>query len=364
MAGERVPDLASQAVWRTELRTEGYSLPPNFTTRPNPALSEDAVVCCLGRPGAIYAVGRRDGVLRWRVALDRYGAAHACIAGGRVFAVSTHTLYALDLDTGDIVWRFCPYSKQGAWLSGGPVPFEDLIVVSDEKGVVHCLSQKTGESLWQSPASESSNPPATITGKVIDDYFIAATNGRQTFGLHIDSGDEAWRAAIDFAPIGDVQERSGEAVVSTTRSVYFFDSASGEARERWRWRGEDIGGALIGAARAYVLTTRAWASKGPETDDPAPTEGALSAYRGQEKLFERPYPAPHLSLTTDRSERYLYDCSPGSLTILDAQTGDPLATIGRETGPMVPGLVSVSEDGIYLLNGPEAALYALRHPLQ
>lgn len=364
MADDRVVDLASLALWRTELRDEGHSLPPNFTTRPNPVLADDSVVCCLGRPGALYAADRKSGAVRWRVALDRYGASHACVEDGRVFAVSTHTLYAIDLDNGDICWRFSPYSEQGAWLSGGAVLFEDLVIVSDEKGVVHCLSQKTGESLWQSPASASSNPPATNTGRVVDDYFIAATNGRQAFALHVDSGDEAWRKDIDFGPIGDVQEHAGEAVVTTTRSVYFFDPASGDTKEGWRWRGEDVGGALMTPERAYVLTTKAWASKGPDTDDPAPTSGALSAYQGQDKLFERPYGAPHLSLTADEPNNVLYDCSPGSLGVLDAHTGDALATVTHADKPLVPGLISVGQDALFLLNGPEASLYALKHPLK
>lgn len=355
-------DIADLTLWRAGLRQERHSLPPNVTTRPNPAVDDDVVVCCLARPGAIYAVARDDGRLLWRVALDRYGAAHACIANGRVFAASTHTLYALDLHTGDIVWRFAPHPEAGAWLSGGPVLYEDVVVIADETGLVHGLRQATGETLWARPASAASNPPAVNTGLVIDDYLIAATNSRETFALDIDTGDELWRQTIDFPPIGDVQVHHGQALVTTLQSVYFINPDNGHINDTRRWNDADIGGALAAHDTLYVLTTKAWASKGPDIEEKAPTQGTLAAYHDTAKRFEHPYPAPHLNLIAGPNPAYLYDCSPHNLRILDAKTGDTLHTITAPDLPIVPGLLTATDDTLYLLNGPEAAIYALRHP--
>lgn len=363
MPAEVVHDVNELTLWRTALRQERHSLPPNFTTLPNPAVSEDVVVCCLARPGAVYAVRRETGSLLWRVALDRYGAAHARIVNGLVFAASTHTLYALDLHSGNIMWRFSPHSEAGAWLCGGPVPYEKVVVIGDETGFVHCLNQRTGNVLWKRPASGASNPPAIITGTVIDDYFVSATNGREAFALDIDSGDEVWRQGIDSVPIGDVQTLDRHALITTVQSLYFFDSDNGNIDDTWRWADTDLGGALAAHDALYVLTTKAWASKGPDIDEKAPVDGILTAYAGQAQRFEIRYAAPHLSLIAGPDPAYLYDCSPRDLKIRDSHTGEIVHTITSSPGSaVVAGLVSVCDGTIYMLNGPEAAIYALRHP--
>ncbi len=68
-------------------------------------------------------------------------------AGGKVFvaAVDRHTLYALDSDTGDVVWQF----TAGGRIDSSPTIYRGSVLFGSADGWVYCLNAKSGSPAWR-----------------------------------------------------------------------------------------------------------------------------------------------------------------------------------------------------------------------
>lgn len=362
MASTRIHDINDLAIWRTELRDRGTALPSNFTTLSNPALANGVAIACLTRPGAVHGVDRKTGEHLWKLKLDRHGASHADVGDGLVFISSTHTLHAIRPESGEVVWTFSPPGTSAAWLCGGTCVAGDRLFIGDEQGFVYCLHSETGGLIWQRRASGTSNPPVITRGIAVAGAYITAASSRESFALDVLSGQEIWRRSLDYPVITNLQMYRDDLVVPTTRSLYLIDPATGRIHADYCWKGLDLGGVYTTGDVLYFLALRQWESVAPETDEKPPSEGALIGLEQRQQLFDSTYGATVLRLRGDAQGDLLYDCASTDVDILDAKTGEVLHRITSAEESLLPGLVSVRDDIIYLLNGNEVALYALRHP--
>ena len=69
------------------------------------------------------------------------------VAGGKVFvaAVDRHTLYALDSESGDIVWQY----TAGGRIDSAPSLHNGLVLFGSADGSAYCLSAESGSLAWR-----------------------------------------------------------------------------------------------------------------------------------------------------------------------------------------------------------------------
>ncbi len=82
----------------------------------------------------------------WKVKLE--GKLTAPVSAcGRVFVAETdaHTLHALDLDTGESLWRFTANGR----IDSPPTVYKGMVLVGSRDGCVYCLRLSDGELVWR-----------------------------------------------------------------------------------------------------------------------------------------------------------------------------------------------------------------------
>ena len=107
------------AIWRTKLPQAELAVLPPSNNRPNPLATDTTLYVSVFSPGAVYALDRKTGEIVWRREIPKFGGSAVQLAGGKLFAKTPNTLFALEPETGRTLWSFCPYASQ-------PPPSEPL----------------------------------------------------------------------------------------------------------------------------------------------------------------------------------------------------------------------------------------------
>ena len=155
-------------------------------TRAGPTVAGDRVVAGT-TAGTVYALDRATGKLLWRFqtggavvsspAVGPSGAASPYTAavyskGGLVFAGSAdHYLYALDLASGALRWRY----QTGGPISSSPAYANGVVLVGALDGRLYAVAAATGKPLW----SEATGGPIDLSSPAILDgrVFIGSRDG-------------------------------------------------------------------------------------------------------------------------------------------------------------------------------------------
>jgi polyvinyl alcohol dehydrogenase (cytochrome) len=147
------------------------------------------------KSGTVYGLDPDTGRLRWKTSIGRGGAGGGisfgmAAAGGRVFAPvtdygfpgdppGTPGLYALDIKTGRVLWRFQSDLCQTApgclnGFGGAPVAVGGLVLDGGDDGKVRALDAATGAKLWEFDTARSF---ATVNGETGHGGSIAGALG-------------------------------------------------------------------------------------------------------------------------------------------------------------------------------------------
>jgi outer membrane protein assembly factor BamB len=100
------------AIWRTGLPNANHAVLPPQNNRPNPLVTETVVHASVFSQGAICALERKSGRLLWRKEIPKFGGSAVYLAQGKLFAKTTHTLFALEPKTGKTIGPFVPTVNQ------------------------------------------------------------------------------------------------------------------------------------------------------------------------------------------------------------------------------------------------------------
>lgn len=111
------------------------------------------------------------------------------VAGGRVYAAAVEGgVRALDLQTGQALWRYAPDKKEELRFSGGPGAGEGLVVVGSLDGDVIALDAESGAEKWRAEVtSEVIAAPTVGQGTVL----VRSNDGRVT-AFDAASGERKW----------------------------------------------------------------------------------------------------------------------------------------------------------------------------
>ena len=113
----------------------------------------------------------------------------AAIADGTVYVGAyTGELIALDLDTGDVRWRYKASERMGIGESS-PAVGDGRVFIGDLAGVLHAVDAATGEALWTyATQGEIKSSPVLVGDRVL----VGSYDG-YLYGLDAASGELAWQ---------------------------------------------------------------------------------------------------------------------------------------------------------------------------
>ena len=204
-----------------------------------PALAGDGgslmLISILKDPSQLRAIDLESGDVVWRQ--DGAVCAAVVVRGDTVYAaMESGQVRALAADDGHVLWRL----DLEAPLTGAPSLADSLFYVADGSGVLVAARIHSGQELWRRDLGTRihSRPAVDAVGGRV----FAAVDG----GLHAlaaDTGEPLWQADFEGLPSqGLFVSATRVAVGSTDRSLYGFDTATGERS----WRSE-TGGILRAA---------------------------------------------------------------------------------------------------------------------
>lgn len=265
-----------------------------------PALAGDGgrlmLISILEDPSQLRAIDLESGDIVWR----QEGAVCAAVVvrGDTVYAaMESGKVQALAADDGQVLWTL----DLEAPLTGTPSLADSVLYIADGAGVLVAARIDSGHELWRRDLGRRvhSRPAVDADGGRL---FVAVDGG--LYALAADTGESLWQADFDGLPShGLFVSDTRVAVGSTDRSLYGFDIATGQ--RLWRY---ETGGILraspvgttntiyVGAGDGWLHAVDAadgstrWRQK---LDGPVLTSVALSGRT--------------LAVTTERGTTYLFE---------------------------------------------------------
>ncbi|MBW2263848.1 MAG: PQQ-like beta-propeller repeat protein [Deltaproteobacteria bacterium] len=205
--------------------------------------------------------------------------------GGRrpryaVLTTEESGLVAFDLFTGEARWRF--RTRRGS--PSGFARFGRLIAFSCNSNSVYCLDADSGELVWRfSDRSRFDLPPVSLGESLM--LWSADHGGQQGTVFCLDSltGEAVWRARVLGKPLAPPVLSSGHVVmaVRSARGVS-LESWTGQGRPGWRRDLEDLDGpvALMSMDDAVIVHT--------SYGSVASLDGATGSVRWMHSLTDSP----------------------------------------------------------------------------
>jgi outer membrane protein assembly factor BamB len=353
-------------VWKTKLPDVQFAVLPPSNTRPNPLAAADRLYVSVFAPGAVCALERESGKLIWHREIAKYGGASVYLHGGKLFAKTEKTLFALSPDSGERLWSFCPYGGDGESMYSSPSARENRIYIGDRLGYLHCLDVDSGKTIWRRHTNRAHNRDVNSTPLLMHGLVIVPINAKMVVAFEEASGKLVWKQRLDgpshFGPL--VHQGS---VLVPASSLYLLDPKTGKVRRRFSWGSRRLQ-QVESTPRSIVLTfwpesyadlasgkAKVEQVRGSTTDRAIVILIAKSGVQRTEPLAES---CPSFRYTS--ATRLLYLSHTRGIDLF--RHGVPACQLKTSQDARNGfGLVDVKGGKIYALSGA-GTVYSLRHP--
>jgi outer membrane protein assembly factor BamB len=177
----------------------------------SPAI-HDGVVVVPVEPGALLALDVTTGTSLWRTNVAEHGGVGTpTIADGLAMtasgldaapgvdaaAPSERAIVALDLKSGDVVWRWSSEDQDRVY---SPAVASGRAFVVDEGAGVAALDVHTGRELWRI----SRDAPVEAVAATVGNSVLVVSNGGSAASLDVTTGATDWEVPIRGVPYGPV----------------------------------------------------------------------------------------------------------------------------------------------------------------
>jgi len=150
------------------------------------------------------------------------------IVDGVVYATSNGASYALDADSGEVLWE-----NRDLRTTSSPAYYDGTLYIHASRGLVSAVDPSTGEILWQTPSDTHPNTSGFSSPIVIDRYvLVGASSGEEgavaegaTFkggvaAFDRNTGEPLWRYYTAIDPFNGATVWSTVTVDVETRRVF------------------------------------------------------------------------------------------------------------------------------------------------
>lgn len=204
--------------------------------RSAPASTDDLVI--FGSSDGVHAVERKSGVRRWRVPVGPVTADVVVHGDLALIACWNHSVYALDIETGKVRWRFratVPASKGVDWIGYQgfhltPRVDGDRVFVGNRNTNFYALNVEDGSIAWNSKVGASwMGSPAVASEQHV---FYGLSDGQAVLGHRKDSGALSHFFRTGSLVFAQPALHRDQLIVGTLSGHLFsIDTISGEGRE-------------------------------------------------------------------------------------------------------------------------------------
>jgi outer membrane protein assembly factor BamB len=176
----------------------------------------------------VYALDRESGTLRWshRYSAPNEGPNGLAVDGGRVYGATDAEAFALSADTGEELWRRHLTSQSEQFVDVAPVPWEGLVFLGTVgyaplgRGAIYALDADTGAVVWRFDTIEKPWPHPLESG-----------GGGIWYPVSIDADGRLYAGIANPTPWGGTPERPNGAAfpgpVRYTDSLVALDATTG-----------------------------------------------------------------------------------------------------------------------------------------
>ncbi|HNY03126.1 MAG TPA: PQQ-binding-like beta-propeller repeat protein [Bacteroidales bacterium] len=168
----------------------------------------------------IYAVGINDGYLRWTYNTGDLVHTRPAIGGGRLYAGSFDgNLYALDLRSGQLLWKFKStgkYSYPKGEFTGHPLAVAGMVIAAARDNNLYAIDVRGGYCNWVRSFPSGWGLAATLNDTVV---LVNTYDDRTVFAIDLMTGRDIWRTPAGFNMLGGC---------AVARKVGYFGTLSGK----------------------------------------------------------------------------------------------------------------------------------------
>jgi len=218
-----VPAIRQQPATKWQIKISSTWLMPPILT--------DGMLYTGSGDGTLYALNAETGEQVWSVGgfgqLEMTGA----IADDRIIAGGYSKLVkALNRKTGDELWT---YTTEHV-IQGSPLIIDKRVYIATDH-TVYALDLESGQLVWKVPTGTED---AFMGAPAYDDGVIYTTGGKLLLALDAQTGKEIWRVKKDEIFLGLAVANQLVYVGNWDQNFYAFDQSTGE--ERWSFKGGNI----------------------------------------------------------------------------------------------------------------------------
>jgi len=168
----------------------------------------------IGAADTLLAVDAEAGVPLWSVQIDAPIASSATVAGDSVYVADFTHLYALDIQTGELRWRF---DHGAVSLFFAPIVQDGRVYIASYD-TIFAVNRTTGQPEWSRRFDDIQMTPAAAA-----DPYLFVKSPRRLFALNADDGAIVWEyGATNFVSLPAL----------TTEQVYVITRADGGSQLR------------------------------------------------------------------------------------------------------------------------------------
>ena len=166
------------------------------------------------------------------------GEGYLIVAGqtlaGRLFSPATNSVVKLDIETGNIIWRF-DGARGGQYIEGGAIS-GGTFVIGNSNGSVYALDTDTGELKWTLETGHR----VWATPLIVEDTVYIGSMDRNLYALSLSDGTVLWKFSAQGAFASTPALQDGILYIGTFGNrVYAIDADDGT--EVWRFPAEKPG---------------------------------------------------------------------------------------------------------------------------
>lgn len=191
-----------------------------------PPLYADGMIYTGSGDGVLYALNAETGEQAWSA--DGFGQLEStgAIAGDRIITAGfSNLVQALDRLTGEVLWSF----HTDYFAQGSPLIVDDRVYLATDH-MMYALDLQTGTLVWKTPTG---NEGTYMGSPAYDNGVLYTTGGRLLIALEADSGKEIWRVTKDEMFLGLAVANGMVYVGNWDLNLYAFDQSTG--KEKWKF---------------------------------------------------------------------------------------------------------------------------------
>jgi outer membrane protein assembly factor BamB len=159
--------------------------------------------------GHVYAYDLQTAEKQWTTQVSDAQSGPAALGDGAVFAVSNGVLYAVNMKSGQVRWKYQPPNGDTLHEMLAPMAGNNMVIVLGLTGL-YALDWRTGQEKWTIAGSTSDHWNTPVLSWERDCIFVTTQQQGAVHGYELSTGRQFWQSSLsDLSRRANVPSQSG-----------------------------------------------------------------------------------------------------------------------------------------------------------